>query len=454
MASARESRAQPEPADRAAVIVALERLIRTGEPHHNDHREGEWLQRVVNEGYSRKDGEIMRLAQRAAVTLVPFATDPVGPVSAVPVLYVRKVDWLKVPSVSRYQADVFASWDGGELLKVEPRWQSQGSINHAAPPAAKRPGFHRVRLQARIVLEGPADSAVAETRELGEIVYALYDPAEEEEDARVFVFSPARVSAREFDSALPEFPLTDWLNGTLLPFGGRSDPDRDWKSTYCDARTRPGAAVAQDNTLCTIAYFSMNAGFGELWFRTGRVERGEGAVRWIPERPSFQALRLHGGQNTAHLTLSALPGLLAEPPERWPTGDVSVVPDDIIVAPAPGIVRFEATVRNSGALDLHGVNITVAAATSERERGELRSFVRDIPAGGEARIEGTIALPGPYGAVVVLAMQVGEDSPHDFWIPDPTPDDAVAYRIVNPRHAPQDYAARIRNQCAPACRGY
>lgn len=449
------ARHTPTP-DRAAVIAALEQAMVTGQPCHSTHGEYPWLQRAVHEAFARNDVEIMRLAQRAAVRLVAFASRPVATVNDT-ALYVRKIDWLTVPSLPRYTLDVFASWDGGEMRRIEAF--GKGDTVIARPPGleASRPGFHHVRVAARIVFEGPEGAVPPEEiRPLRDVVYAIHDPAAEQQDVRAFLFSPARVSARQFDPVLPDVALIDWLNATLKPFGGSSDPDRDWMSTHCDARTRPGSAPPQDDALCTLAYFQMKQGFGEVWFRTGRIERGEGGARWVLEPPTVEALRLHGPSTsgvTAHERLSALPTLLAQPSETWPTADVSVAPDDMTLAASSGAIRFEVTVRNTGGVDLHGAVISVLT-TTEEGRGDSQSFVRNIPRGGDARVEGTIAMPGSYGALLVHAMQLGKHSPHDFWMADPTPDDAMAFRVVNPHQAPPDYAARVRTRCAPGCRGY
>ncbi len=60
----------------------------------------------------------------------------------------------------------------------------------------------------------------------------------------------------------------------------------------------------------------------------------------------------------------------------------------------------------------------------------------------------------PYGVVVVHVMQFSEHTPHDSGSPDPTPDDAVAFRIISPQHAPKGFAASLVAQCGPICRGF
>ena len=59
-----------------------------------------------------------------------------------------------------------------------------------------------------------------------------------------------------------------------------------------------------------------------------------------------------------------------------------------------------------------------------------------------------------YATVVIQAMQLGEHAPHESWTPDPTPENSVAFRIVNPRAAPVGYADWIRSQCGHICRGF
>lgn len=78
----------------------------------------------------------------------------------------------------------------------------------------------------------------------------------------------------------------------------------------------------------------------------------------------------------------------------------------------------------------------------------------DVPRRGHVEIKERLRFSAPYGIVLVHAMQLSEHAPFDSWNPDPTPDDAVAFRIVNLHAAPPDYAARIVKDCGGICRGY
>jgi hypothetical protein len=444
---------RPRPIDdRAAVVAALEQLMLTGEPRHSDHDEGQWLQRAVDDAFRRKDTEIVLLAQRASVTLVPKVSRPVAPVTDPPAFYVETVKMLKLPRPVPYTAEVFASLDGGELVRLD-GWQ-QSNVVGSFWDAGRRPGLHHVRLQARITYEGAEGTVPApERRNLRELVYAIYHPADTQYDARIFLLAPAGVSARQFDSALPDVPFAEWLNGVLGPHQSSSNPHQDWLTTYCDERVVEAGSSPKTAAICSVAYFGAAGVIGQIWIRTGRVELADGEVRWLVEAPQFEAVRLMSPDATESGALSTLPALLAQPPATWPRGDVTVTPEDVTVTPGRGSVRVEATVRNMGDADLRGVLIYIAASTSG-ERGDSLSFVRDIPRGGDARVECTLMLPAAYGTVLVHAMQLSEHNPTESWAADATPDDAVAFRVVNGKRAPKDYAQWVRNECGFICRGY
>jgi hypothetical protein len=98
--------------------------------------------------------------------------------------------------------------------------------------------------------------------------------------------------------------------------------------------------------------------------------------------------------------------------------------------------------------------VLFGAVTSAADRGITRSFVVDVPSGGTTEIELSVPFSAPYGAVVAQVMQLSNHMPHDSWNPDPTPDDAVAFRIISPQHAPNGFAASLVAQCGPICRGF
>jgi hypothetical protein len=194
-----------------------------------------------------------------------------------------------------------------------------------------------------------------------------------------------------------------------------------------------------------------NGAIGRVWIRTGRVEVSDGAVRWLAEPPVFEGMRLGGMEFTM---LASLPDLLSSARETWPAGDVAIAAEDMSVHMADGKVQLTATVRNIGPEPLHGVSLLVTAGTGQEQRVTPRVLVIDLPANGSETIETELPLTARYGVVVVQAMQIGEHAPHESWAPDPTPENAVAFRIVNPRLAPRGYAEWIRRQCGPPCLGY
>ena len=233
--------------DRARVMATLERLIATGEPRHTDHDEGEWLQRAVDAAVRRNDTEIIRMAQRGAVLLVPRISRPVSPVSEPPGISIEIPAVLKLPSTVPHSVEILASLDGGNAVRLPRALHKGGRVGRILSDVAERPGLHHVRLQAHITYLGAEGSVPPpESRNLREVVYAIYDPAARHYDSRTFVISPAAVSARKLDPALPEVPFGDWLNGVLRRYGASSNPQQDWHSAHCDERCDVVADACQD----------------------------------------------------------------------------------------------------------------------------------------------------------------------------------------------------------------
>ena len=116
-------------------------------------------------------------------------------------------------------------------------------------------------------------------------------------------------------------------------------------------------------------------------------------------------------------------------------------------------VRLNRIVRNNGSQPLPGVAVVVGSGTG-RERGINRQLVVDLPAFSSKTIDVELPLLNRYGTVFLQALQIGgEHGPFESWSPDPTPEDSVAFRIVNPRQAPRGYLEWVRKQCVP-CRGF
>jgi hypothetical protein len=185
------------------------------------------------------------------------------------------------------------------------------------------------------------------------------------------------------------------------------------------------------------------------------VQMTDAGVKW--ERtttPRFEGfVILESAPESGRLSL--LPGVLDTDPALRPVGDVAIGPDDIVVTPsdpkagAPFAVTI--TVRNQGSGDLFKVAVTVALATNPTTKGTSREFVVDVPAQSSTDITFEAALPEGYGALLAHAMQLSEHSPHESATPDPTPEDACAFVIVNRRAAPPRYLESIVN--ASGCRG-
>lgn len=86
--------------------------------------------------------------------------------------------------------------------------------------------------------------------------------------------------------------------------------------------------------------------------------------------------------------------------------------------------------------------------------GSTAPTIVDVPPRGSIEIRTRLPFTAPYGFVVIHAMQISEHGPHDSWQPDPTPEDAVAFRVINPELAPKDYVASLVAMCGYPCRGY
>ena len=448
--------ARPSASTRDRVIAALNKLMITGEPRHTSHDEGQWLQTEVSAAVTRGDAEITRLAQRAAVPLLAGVHTPVSLLGFNPPLTIEMPPVLTLPTVVAYRADLFASVDGGDLVPAGTvsSVKRSGSLDWSLLQSAKKTGPHHIRLRAHIIYERSTLSA--ETRDLPEIVYAIYDPeAEPRFDARFYISSAKGVSARRLDATLPDVPFATWLHDVVAPYSDKKAVEEPWRISYCDELYVEGGLPPRRRDLCTVAYVTFRGGWGEIWLRTGRIELTDREVRWLAEGPTVEAIRLREPEcREVSDGLSALPALLAAGRSSWPSADLSVAPEDISVTRTATSVHIAAVIRNSGNANTHGAEIMIGAVKSAADRGINRSFVVDVPRGGTAEIKLSLPFSAPYGAVLVQVMQISEHTPHDSWSPDPTPDDAVAFRIIGPQRAPKEFAASLVEQCGPICRGF
>jgi hypothetical protein len=268
------------------------------------------------------------------------------------------------------------------------------------------------------------------------------------------VESAAVASARRLDGALPPVPFEAWLRTALTLSRGEFDASTGWKTAYCDERLIDGGAHARTRDICAVASFatgfSAGSGTGQAWIRTGHIDFSETEVRWLADTPAFEGLMVHGVEVDQ---LSDLRDLLRTDPAAWPVGDIVITPKDVAVTVLKNnTIQLDASVRNIGGATLRGVIVHVVMTTDGRDSVK-HAVVVDVPKHGTANISMALPLLNRYGLVLVHAFQVSEHSAFDMWTPDPTPEDAMAFRIVNPRLAPDGYAAWITKQCGP-CKGF
>jgi hypothetical protein len=438
--------------ERARIVAALERLMTTGEPRHTSHDEGQWLQAAVDAAIARGDVEVERLARRAAVPLLASVSAPISSHPAA--LSFQSPTVLKVPAPASYRADLFVSVDGEDAVRIgsHPGMRST-NIDGLLPQRASRPGLHHLRLTAHITY-APGSGLPAETRQLPDIVYGIYDPdARTPFDAGYVLDAAKGANVKQLDLRLPDARFELWLQSIAAAHGGKFDRVNDWTIQPCDARTIEQGLPARSPEICATAWFSVkdgNVGVGQVWIRTARLELVNGEPLLLAEMPTVEGVTLAGADFEM---LSALPDLLGTPSERWARADVSVAPEDITVTQMTGAVRVNAVIRNAGAVDAHGVEVFFGA-TRDGLKDTRRTIVVVVPKRGARSITVTLPFDHPYGAVVVHAAQMSDHTPSEMWHPDPTPEDAVAFRIVNPRLTPNRYVEFLTSQCGFVCRGY
>lgn len=436
--------------ERARVVAALERLITTGEPRHTDHDEGEWLQAAVDAAIARGDVAVERLAQRAAVPLVARISAPVSRTGTAPALSFETPTVLTLPRPVSYRAELFVSVDGGESVRLGTH-PGLLDTQKLLPQSAHASGLHRLSVTARITYSA-GSNLPAETRHLPELAYAVYDlEARSPFDAGYVLDAAKGTNVRQLDATLPDERFELWLQSTVAAHGGAFDRWNDWTIQPCDARTLDQGLIPRSPHICATAWFMATKGaMGQAWIRTARLEIVRGVPLLLAEMPTFEGLTMNGG---GFERLSALPELLEMPQTSWPNGDVLVAPEDITVKHLQGAIQVDVVVRNTGAVNVHGVEVFFGV-TRDGSKGPRRSIVVDVPQRGDRSITVTLPFDQPYGAVVVHASQLSIHGPSEMWHPDPTPEDAIAFRIINPQLAPNRYAELLVSQCGFVCRGY
>ncbi len=195
--------------------------------------------------------------------------------------------------------------------------------------------------------------------------------------------------------------------------------------------------------VCAVLDVGLNGNRGQIWFRTADIVVNNGVAVWQRTTPPrFEGFILAGSAPESS-RLSHLPTLLDTDPEARPAGDLSVGPDDILIAPSsprpgePALVTI--TIRNQGAGDVLKALVQVIVATSVNDAA-TRAFVVDVPARGTTAVKLQASFPQGYGVVSAVAMQgITEHSPFESSTSDSTPEDACAYRVVNPQLTPPGF---------------
>ena len=441
---------------RADLVRALQTLIATGPTGHATHDEGERLQLAVTDAITRRDAAIERLAVRAASPLRARIVRPVSGSDSAAHIEIDAQKVLTVPRPVPYAARIFASLDGAGFVRVAD--VQSGTSDHvrvtdALGPAARMPGFHTVQMHARLGFSGTDDSAPwTESRKLPPLFYAVYDgkPSAVSMEVRALLEGPGSVSARAFDPDLDDVPFNQWLVNMLAARGGNHhNAGAMWRSQYCSERTGETGLMPDVTAVCAVLDVQLDGNRGQLWFnrgqiwfRTADIVVNNGVAVWQRTTPPrFEGFMLAGSAPESS-RLSHLLTLLDTDPEARPAGDLSVGPGDILMAPSsprpgePALVTI--TIRNQGAGDVLKALVQVIVATSVNE-GATRAFVVDVPARGTAAVKLQASFPRGYGVVSAVAMQETEHSPFESSTSDPTPEDACAYRVVNPQLTPAGF---------------
>jgi hypothetical protein len=312
---------------------------------------------------------------------------------------------------------------------------------------AREPGFHVVHLMADLTFGTRGTTSWIERRTLPPLSYALYDPVEESSaPVRALVYGPAYTPAVEFDPQLGAAPFATWLSAVLSKRQRPRDPSPFWQPQYCHERTIEGSSRRTPTAICSVVYFTSHAGIGQIWFRTVEIGETDNGVEWAPMAPpEFDAVVIPASGLIAK-KLSALPTLL-DAPGNWPKGDISISPSDIVIQPPdlqPGVpTEIAVTVRNAGLSELQKVEVHVTWGWDPKARGVSRTFLVDVAAEKSTVLTLQATFPAFYGYVVAHAQLASEHAPHEWWSPDPTPEDACAIRIVNEHLAPAGFAAAM-----------
>lgn len=446
---AHATRAAGAPWDRARLVDALERLLRTGEPRHATHDEGQELDDALKLALaSGADAELQALATRASAPIVPWIWRPLSSRTRPGALHVRAERVLSLPWPVDYAADIDARIDGGPwqaLFRVRSGSSDTRPIS-SLPAAARTPGFHTLALRARIRYEAlPVALNSRETRELPPVHYGIWGSAAGARDpVRPFFDAAAAVSAATLDAAMPDVPLTSWLRE--LPQDAREPAALDWRAEWCGMHESLSDEGLVPGDVCVVARRGgpRRGTHAEIWVKAGKLRPDGGAPRWTRAQPSLVGAYVYNGVTRTRASLASVADLLTMPDEEWPIARLVVNAAGISIG-SPTIVPNTPTplrilIANMGDADVHGIGIHVIAASEDDLPAMRRTFVRSIRAGGSIEIETTVTFPARYGVVEVMLVPDHTDIAPRI---DDARENHTAVAVVNPRAAPPGYLERV-----------
>ncbi len=387
------------------------------------------------------------------VPVTASVSRPVSSIRDLPAMSVMAAEVQRDGRPLRYIARVYASVDGTAFAPVgdvQPGKGQGGRIDMMLPDVAAAPGFHALRVKVEF-----SDESGIQPYALPPVFYAIFDPtAESSAFARTLVYGPASTPGKDLDPQLGDEPFAAWLSGVASARRAAGNTGPEWWSDYCDNRTGDPTRKTPPTAVCSVVAFETRGELTEIWFRTADIREMEQRVEWVPVTPAhFEGMTLNHVPEIRGL--SSLPSLLDIAPELRAAGDLSILPDDIVTAPArlkPGApADVTITVRNIGHQDLHKAQVTVAWGVDTAARPSTRQFVVDVPAQGTAELKLQVVFPNGYGFIMAHAMPIGEHSPSGTWTPDPTPDDDCAFRVITAELAPPRFKEKLLEDAGPGC---
>jgi hypothetical protein len=433
--------------DRDRLISALTELIRTGEPRHVNHDEGQELWEALQPRLRlANDTELIALATRAAIPIVVTIHHPIGSTDEMPRLTIGAGRVLPLPWRVRFTATIETSVDGDDWRSIVTIASESGKdvrLDTVLRANELKPGFHMMRVRANISYDqAPIGMARHETRPLQTLAYAVQGAGATETEAATIEAAIRHgrfVPLSTLDLTMPDVPLARWL--------AHFERDVFWHIEWCDEHAHPGAEQPFSPDVCVVSTTATSAGYVaniEVWVKIGSLLAGSAGPVWTDSLPSLAASYLFLDWRTP-VTLRSIESLIAAPKWTWPVPKLVVSRADITTTPVvPRLGQrtiVHVTVSNIGSATAYGVHINVWAGSPSTDLA--RQFVRDIPAGERIEFSIDVDFASDYGWVEVWALQMSEH--HDGLQPLGDPSDAMAIALINRDVIPPpwiDYACR------------